>query len=176
MYTHMHIYMASISFERSVQILWHYSFICATWLIYERHDSFMRQMTQVWQTWLMHERHDLFSRDMTHLSYLVWHDSFTRVTWLIHMCDMTHSHVWHDSSECVTFISLTCHVTHWNVRRDSFSLGLLVAEGHKRAFPLSELWEWNGFKISWTSQMCPSIPAYIDINQNLNVYMYKLTW
>jgi len=33
--------------------------------------------------------------DMTH-SY-VWHDSFIRVTWLIHMCDMTHSYVWHDS-------------------------------------------------------------------------------
>jgi len=24
------------------------------------------------------------------------HDSFTSATWLIHMCDMTHSHVWHD--------------------------------------------------------------------------------
>jgi len=33
----------------------------------------------------------------------VWHDSFTRVTWLIHMCDMTHSHVWRDSRTCVTW-------------------------------------------------------------------------
>jgi len=32
---------------------------------------------------------------MTH-SY-AWHDSFARVTWLIHMCDMTLSYVWHDS-------------------------------------------------------------------------------
>jgi len=24
----------------------------------------------------------------------VWHDSFICVTWLIHMCDMTHSYVW----------------------------------------------------------------------------------
>jgi len=27
----------------------------------------------------------------------VWHDSFTRATWLIHTCDMTHSHIWHDT-------------------------------------------------------------------------------
>jgi len=32
----------------------------------------------------------------------VWHDSFVCVTWLIHMCDMTHLYVWHDSSICVT--------------------------------------------------------------------------
>jgi len=36
----------------------------------------------------------------------MWHGShsFTRVTWLIHMCDMTHSHVWHDSFTCVTWL------------------------------------------------------------------------
>jgi len=28
----------------------------------------------------------------------VWHDSFICVTWLIHMCDMTHSDVWHNAS------------------------------------------------------------------------------
>jgi len=38
---------------------------------------------------------------MTH-SY-VWHDSFICVTWLIHMCDMTHSYVWHDSFICVAW-------------------------------------------------------------------------
>jgi len=29
-----------------------------------------------------------------HVEKEVWHDSFTRVTWLIHTCDMTHSYVW----------------------------------------------------------------------------------
>jgi len=28
----------------------------------------------------------------------MWHASFICVTWLIHMCDMIHSHVWHDLS------------------------------------------------------------------------------
>jgi len=26
-----------------------------------------------------------------------WHDSFIYATWLIHMCDMTHSYMWHDA-------------------------------------------------------------------------------
>jgi len=30
------------------------------------------------------------------------------VTWLIHMCDMTHSYLWHDSSICVTWLIHTC--------------------------------------------------------------------
>jgi len=47
--------------------VWQDSFICVTWLIHVWHDSF------ICVTWLIH----------------------TFVTWLIHMCDMTH--VWHDS-------------------------------------------------------------------------------
>jgi len=40
----------------------------------------------------------------------VWHDSFTRVTWLIHTCDMTHSHVWHDSFTRVQGRIDTCDI------------------------------------------------------------------
>ena len=38
----------------------------------------------------------------------VGHDSFICVTWLIHMCDMTHSYVWHDS--CVIQLMGSCSV------------------------------------------------------------------
>jgi len=31
----------------------------------------------------------------------VWRDSFICVTWLIHMCVVTHSYVWHNSFTCV---------------------------------------------------------------------------
>jgi len=76
----------------------HDSFTCATWLIVN--DMCDRTHSHVW--------HDSFiSRTHSH----AWHDSFiswlvTRccwwavwfpfrcVTWLIHMCDMTLSHVW----------------------------------------------------------------------------------
>ena len=38
----------------------------------------------------------------------MWHDSFICVTWLIHMCDMTHSYVWHDSFIYVWHDSFIC--------------------------------------------------------------------
>ena len=56
--------------------------------------------------------------DMTH-SY-VWHDSRICAIWLIHMCDMTHSNVWHDSFICVTWLIYMCDMTHSYVRHDSF--------------------------------------------------------
>jgi len=54
----------------------------------------------------------------------VWHDSFICVTWLIHMCDMTHSYVWHDSFICVTWLLFECvtcliHAWHDSFIRDS---------------------------------------------------------
>jgi len=62
---------------------------------------------------------------MTHSC--VWHDSFMCVTWLIHvcdmthaMCDMTHSCAWHDSVKCVTWLSHVCDMTHSYVWHDSF--------------------------------------------------------
>jgi len=41
----------------------------------------------------------------------VWHDAFTcvkdwftRATWLLQMCNMTHSHVWHDCFKCISWL------------------------------------------------------------------------
>ena len=36
-------------------------------------------------------------------------------TWLIHLCDMTHSSVWHDSCICVTWPIHLCDMTHSSV-------------------------------------------------------------
>jgi len=52
--------------------------------------------------------------------WYVFHDSFIRVSWLIHMCDMTHSYVCRDSFICVTWLFRTCVVTHSCVWHDSF--------------------------------------------------------
>jgi len=54
-------------------------------------------------TWLVH------MCDMTHLH--TWHDSFMCVTCLVHMCDMTYPYVWRNSSTRVDelqHVSLTC--------------------------------------------------------------------
>ena len=49
----------------------------------------------------------------------VWHDLSTRVTWLIHTCDMTHLHVWHDSFTRVIWLILMCDTTYLHVWHDS---------------------------------------------------------
>jgi len=60
---------------------------------------------------------------MTHA--YVWHDAFICVTWLIHMCDMTHlcvtwpTHVWHDLFMCATWLIHMCDMTHACVWHDS---------------------------------------------------------
>jgi len=54
---------------------------------------------------------------MTH-SY-VWHDSFMRVTWLIHMCDMTHPYVSQEQYQWAKSIT-TCEMTHSYVWCDVF--------------------------------------------------------
>ena len=66
---------------------------------------------------------------------LSWHDAFICVTWLIHMCDMTHLFIWHDSFLCVTWLIHVWHdtfacatrlicmrdMTHLHMRHDSFA-------------------------------------------------------
>jgi len=66
-------------------------------------------------TWLIH------MCDMTH-SY-VWHDSFICVTWPTHMCDMTHSYVWNDSLICMTrlWLALTICADLWHIHKRSMT-------------------------------------------------------
>ena len=47
-------------------------------------------------------------------------DSFVCVTWLMRVCDMTHSFMGHDSFLCVTWLIHMCAVTHSCITRDSF--------------------------------------------------------
>ena len=63
-------------------------------------------------------------------AFPVWHDAFICVTWLIYLCDITHSHVWHGSLMCATRIqmsdmthSFTCVIwIYLRVWHDSFTI------------------------------------------------------
>jgi len=115
-------------------------FLCVTWLIHicdmthspVWHDSFLKG--DITHSHMWHDSSKCAFQsiwcDMTY-SYVhgrihsqVWHDSskcafphnmtrFLCVTWLIHICDMTHSPVWHDSF-------LKGDMTHSHMWHDSF--------------------------------------------------------
>ena len=61
-------------------------------------------------------RQTFVSRDVSY----VWRDSFTCVTWLIDVCDMSHSYVRYVSFIRVTWHIHMCGVTRSYVRHDSF--------------------------------------------------------
>ena len=66
-----------------------------------------------------HATHDLLHLSMTSrfvcmcVSYsYVCHDSFTCVSWLVHMCVMTHSHVWKfHATRSVWVVCRTCRIS-----------------------------------------------------------------
>jgi len=96
--------------------------LCVTWMSLVWHDS--PRLIHVTHRHVAHSMCDMNESfnvcekstcDMSCLRYVyVWHDSFTWVmfaiclcvTWLIHVCDMTHGYVWHDSFTCATWLTL----------------------------------------------------------------------
>jgi len=94
------------------------SFICVTWLIhmcdmthsYVWHDSFIRVTWLIpcmWHDTFIHMNESAQTNLLrnTPVSLYACHMSTIKcVTWLVHMCDMTHSYVWHDSFIRVTWL------------------------------------------------------------------------
>jgi len=101
-------------------------------------------VTFICVTWLIH------ICDMTH-SY-VWHDSFICVTWLIHMCDMTYSYVWHDSFICVTCHIHMCDMTHSYMWHDSFICVTWLI--HMCDMTYSYVWHDSFVYVTWLIHIC----------------------
>jgi len=72
-------------------------------------------------TWLMCLQRDMC--DVTCVTWRVSRDSRTYITWLIEMCDVTHSDVGYGLFRCLTWLVHTCDVTRSHVWRDSFICG-----------------------------------------------------
>ena len=97
------------------------------------------------KTWLIYVRDTTHSHD--------WHDPFTCVTWLIHICekyplmcvtrlihmrDMTHSHMWHDPLICVSRLIHMRDMTHSHMWHDP--LICVTRLTHMRDVTHSHMW------------------------------------
>ena len=94
----------------------------------------------------------------------VWHDSFTRVTWHVHMCDMPHSHcafqdssyVCHDSFMCVTWLVLHKHgIPHPYVWHDSFTCVTRLI--HTCDMTPSQTWHHSFIHVTPLLHLCTNI-------------------
>jgi len=120
-----HIWMSHVTYE---WVLWHMNESFHRWMIHitsktqiTHHDiaqlmianKASQSLARLYVTWLIYVNSwhiyiwwGWFMSDMTHfwMTSRIWHD-YERVPWLIHMCEMTHSHVWHDAFMSISDIS-----------------------------------------------------------------------
>ena len=102
--------------------------------------------------------HDSFIR-VTWLIH-VWHDSFICVTWLIHMCAMTHSYMSHNSFICVTWLIHMCDMTHSYVWHDSFiCVPWLI---HMCDMTHSYVWHDSFICETWLIHMCDGANSWVS--------------
>ena len=82
----------------------------------------------------------------------------TCVTWLIHMCDMTHSYVWHDSFICVTWLIHVCYMTHL-VRETVVTRVTWL--NHLCDMTHSYEWHDSFICVTWLIHMCDMTHLYV---------------
>jgi len=115
--------------------LWHYSFLSVTLLLcvikliqyiiihickYIYIYIYDKTHSHGWYDW--HSGSRARWKQISYCSMLpLWYDAFTCVTWLFHMCDMTHSYVWQDTFTCEIWLIHMCDMTHSYVWHDSFT-------------------------------------------------------
>ena len=143
---------------------------------------FLIEFVHVWKALLCA---DVTWLDSTY-SY-AWHDSCICVTWLIHMCDMTHSirvwhnsciFVWYDSFVRVTWLVIMCDMTHTYVWEVWF-IRVTNDKTHAYACDMTYSYAWHDSLISvwhdsficvtwlmhtcvtWHVYMCDTSHAYV---------------
>jgi len=117
--------------------------------------TYKRVMLYVWL------RHGNKSRDT------VSRDLFTRVTWLIRMCDMTHLCVWRDTfiyvilliHVCVTLYIYMCDVTLSYMSRDSFTRVARLTR--MRDMTHSRVWHDTFICETWLIHACDVIHSCV---------------
>jgi len=95
----------------------------------------------------------------------VWHDSYICVTWLIPMCDMTHTYVWHDSYICVTWLIHMCDMTHTYVWHDSYMCDMTHTyvwhDSYMCDMTHTYVWHDSYICVTWLIHMCAMTHSYV---------------
>ena len=129
----------------------------------------MRRGHTAYLSWLIH------MRDMTHSH--VWHDSFICVTWLFHMYDMTHSHVtWlvHMSTTFFFFVlTSTCDI---NLSYMTWLFHMWHAPYIHYKSRDTYIHVWHASLICHMPHSLPRLKSHLSppLNQTYYVYVYHL--
>ena len=123
-------------------------------------------------TWLIH------MCDMTHSH--VWHDWFTCVTWLIHICDMTHSYVWHDAFTWVTWLIHMCDMKHSYIWHNSWLIHVSdMTHSHttvRHNTGLIHTYECVVMSLTWMSHVLCRTRHDSFICVTRPIHMCNITW
>jgi len=155
---------------------------CVTWPIhmYDMTHVFFDLLTCV--TWLMcnliyslvchalcectvgPEWNQSYTRDMTHLH--VWHDSFTCVSWFLHMCDVTHPYMSRDSFVCMAWLIHTCVTWLLHVWHDSFICETWLSCVTQTCIlqTYSNVWHNSSIHVTWLLRMHDMTRPYVRLD------------
>jgi len=157
----------SVTSDMTHSYMWHDASICVTRLICSC------DMTPLFVKWLIqpHQQREMLSQ----------------VTWLTHMCDMTHLYVWHDILRCerthlyetwliwprqqhellspVTWLTYMCDMTHSHVWHDSLtfvtdSLTYVTWLTHICDMTHSHVWHDSLTCVIWLTHTCDMSHSY----------------
>jgi len=132
---------------------WRLLSVCV-WMSHVTYEWVMSHMNESCHIWMSHvtceyvkSKSPIFIRTVCTLWWVmaysdVWRGSFICVTWLIRMCDMTHSYVWLDLRWllCV-WVDVSCHTYEWVASHIWMSRVTHVDEScHTYGWVMSHIW------------------------------------
>ena len=119
--------------------------------------------------------------------YTFYPCDMTHVTWLIPICDMTHSYVWHDVSYIhilpmwhdsflhVTWLIRICDMTHSYVWHDVSYIHILLMWHDSCDTTHSYMWHDSFLHVTWPMPICDITQSYMwhDVSSQDCIHMLK---
>jgi len=160
--------------------VWCVSPMCETWLIYMWDDSSIcvSRAALYWIFWnLINRVHCKVEIAILNVWRSdVWHDSFIRVTWLIHMCDMTHPLRLHPTpSTEVTWLFHTCVTWLIHMWRDLFTCVAWLIHMCDMTHPTC-LHPTHSTKVTWLVHICDVTHSYVTWLIHMRDVTHSYVW